>query len=459
MSKFLYKILHESNPVVDSENNDIKVGDLEVKKPGKEKSSAIKPIKPDKVSAQKKTSNSTSKKNIRSHKPKSKSYGISKECVEFLKSKGLTGLNVLPQSFVTIDQIQINPEIKTKGKDAVWVAKFPVIFPNGKEGYKTAYTREFMKASQAVKYKKISKIKEKDIVSLEEKTNKLLHNSNPVVSDAACVIGIILKTGLRVGSRDADGEDSTGNLGVRTLRKENIKIQGNKITLNFIGKSYQDNEAVFNSSEIANYLKDKLSAKKNKEDVFSCSYGQTNALMAKINPKGITPKDLRTYKATEFAKKLLQSKQLGAPPPVPDSPKEIKRLVKEKLNKVFTAVSQLLNNSPTMAKNSYVHPVVITSFLKSIGVKPEHVGYKHVTLENKNIIKESSDYPQFLSMDEMFEKYNEDGSEKMVNDLTLTEDLDSTIESILSNDGEYEDCEEYPIPEWFYNDNIILVKE
>lgn len=415
-----------------------------------------KQVKQQKPAPTKVLAPNTSNKSQRSHKPKSKSYGISKEAVEFLKSKGLTQLNVLPQSFVTIDQIQLNPEIETKGKDAVWVAKFPVILPNGKQSYKLAYTRNFMKKSQSLKYKKIAKIKEKDITSLEEKTDKLLKSKNQVIADASCVIAIILKTGLRVGSKDSDSEDSTGNLGVRTLRKENISIKGDKITLNFIGKSYQENVAVFNSQSIASYLKMKLVSLKDMDNIFSCSYGQVNALMEQINPKGINPKDLRTYKATEFAKKLLQSKELGAPPPLPENPKEIKKTVKEKLLKVFTAVSQLLNNSPTMARNSYVNPVVITSWLHSLGLQPQTVGYKHITLESLDMVHEGTD---FLSMDQMFSKYKDDGTE-------MTDDVDALMEDInhdlgLSNDEsneEYYDCEEYEIPEWFFDPNVELVK-
>lgn len=376
----------------------------------------------------------TSKKNTRSHKPKSNSYGISKECVEFLKEKGLTGLNVYPQSFVKIDQIQFNPEIKSKGKDSVWVVKFPVILPNGKESYKTAYTREFMKNSQSAKYKKISKIKTKDIQDLEEKTQKLLQHKDKAVADSAAILGIILKTGLRIGSVD---EAETGNVGVRTLKKENVQIKGDKIKLNFIGKSYQENVAELEDPAIANYLKESLSDKQPKDRVFSASYGLVGKVMDKINPKGINPKDLRTYKATEIAKQFLQSKSLGVPPPLPDDEKLIKKAVKEKLKKVFEQVATYLNNTPAMARNSYVHPVVITDFLKTLNLKPKEVGYKHITME----AKESKGY-KFTSMDEMFSNIKDDGTDSNYSDIT---------------DDMY-DCEEYLLPEWWWNDNIDLVK-
>jgi len=378
------------------------------------------------------------KKSERSHKPKSASYGISKEAVAFLNEKGLSGLNVYPQSFVTLDQIKLNPEIESKGKDNVWVAKFPFKLPNGKEAVKIAYTRGFMKKSQVEKYKKISKISTKDIQNLESKTNALLSNPNKSISDSACILGIILRTGLRVGS---DNNPTTGNLGVRTLKKENIKVNGDTVNFKFIGKSYQENIATIKDKLIADYLSKNLADKKDTDNAFSASYEMVGRVMDKINPKKINPKDLRTYKATEMAKQFLQDKSLGIPPPLPKDDKEIKKVVKEKLAKVFEKVAEFLNNTPAMAKNSYVHPVVITDFLTSLNLEPKQVGYKHITMEadNKKGI-------QFTTMDEMFAKYKNygEGEEAEASEI----DLDDMY-----------DCEEYLLPDWWFDDNIDLVRK
>lgn len=378
----------------------------------------------------------SSKKNIKSHKPKSKSYGVSKEAVEFLKKQGLEGLNAYPQSFVTLDQITINPEIKKRGKDSVWVAKFPFKLPNGNDAVKTAYTRGFMKKSQVAKYKKISKITSKDIQDLESKTDKLISSDIPAIADSGCIIKIILKTGLRIGSED---NSNTGNLGVRTLKVGNVSISGDKINLNFIGKSYQENVATIKDKTIASYLKRNMKGKSPNDNLFSASYERVGATMKKINPKGINPKDLRTYKATEVAKNLLQDKTLGMPPPIPKGGKDLKKLVKDKLQNVFTKVAEVLNNTPAMAKNSYVHPVVITDWLNSLNLVPQEVGYKHITMEAKQ-----ANTIIFTTMDEMFMKYANYG-----------EGVDT---SDISEEDMY-NCEEYPLDEWIFDPNVQLVKQ
>ncbi|MEO6302339.1 MAG: hypothetical protein ABIP51_04130 [Bacteroidia bacterium] len=331
--------------------------------------------------------------NSRSHKPKSASYGISKECAEFLKAKGFTGLNAMPQSFVKPEDIKFNPALKTKGKDSVWVAQFPFMLKNGQTATKTVYTQGFMKKSQIKKYKKISKISTKDIESLEEKSTKLLKAKDKNTADSAAVIAIILKTGLRVGSADQSEGEGTGNLGVRTLLVENISINGDTAHLKFIGKSYQENVAETNDPAIVEYLSKAIANKGPKDRVFNCTYGQVNKVMDQINPKGIHPKDLRTYKAGAYAKQLLDDKSV-APPPLPTEQKELKNVVKAKLAMVFEKVSALLNNSPTMARNSYVHPVIITDFLNNLGLTPKLVGYKHVTLPEAVQLKESIVTPE-----------------------------------------------------------------
>lgn len=483
-------------------------------------------------------------KDGKSHKPKSKSYGISKECIEVLKSKGFKNLNAYPQAFVKPEQMQFNPALKEGNKDSVWIVKFPVIIPKtGEQTYKTAYTAGFMKKSQVKKYKKISKIKEEDIIKLDERTTKLLEAKDKKISDSACVLRIILKTGLRIGSNDTP---DSGNLGVRTLLKDNITVKGSKIKLDFIGKSYQENIAEFEDAPTAQYLSQLLEGKLPHERVFDCSYGEVSKVMDKINPKGINPKDLRTYKATQVAKAMLEDKKYGPPPPLPKNPKEIKKEVREKLKKVFINVSEILNNSPAMARNSYVHPVVITNFLHKLGLKPKEVGYKHVTISEAVSLTEKSnikvnekeleilkrfldggpnsmmaqgsrlyragmgrnkiekfadnrrDLIDFVTVTpskiivnkdiasreelELFSQYKRVTFKNFIEEPAMMESINEAKESKINfgsmdemferfsdygegvdysdiSDEDSDDCEEYPLPIWFFDDNWDLVPE
>jgi len=368
----------------------------------------------------KKTSSSKPEEKRKSLKPHSVVVGVSKELKDMLAKKGYKNLNIYPQVTCTEKDIRFNPALeKGKNKNTTWICKFPAIQTNGKKIIKTAYTIEFMKAAQKIKYKKISKIKLDDLNKLYEKADKLMKNKDVRISDSACVIKILAKTGLRIGSTDTENSD-TGNLGVRTLKVSNIKLKDGIIFFDYIGKSYQQNKAELKDAEIFEYLSKKIKNKKPTDNLFECSYNNCGQVMTKINPK-INPKDLRTFKACEVASNYLNSKKLDLKLKSKDLIKQAKVI----LNGAFQTVSDVLNNTPAMAKNSYVHPAVITGWLDKLNLVPKQVGYKHITLERVNnpIIQR------------------------------LTED---TLESQISEEDLYE-CEEYLLPEWFYEENWELV--
>lgn len=387
------------------------------------------------------------KKNPKSHKPKSNHVGINKELVEMLKKKGYQ-VTIPPPAYVKAEDMQFNPNFSKKTADKEWSYKFKCLSPSGKSIIKTAYTPEFMKRSAQIKFNRISKIKEKDVVTIETKTNKLLEHKDPRVKQSAMVISIIAKTGQRVGSKD---ETESGNLGIRTLKKENIKIEGDTIKLSFIGKSYQENYSEIKDKNLAKVLQAQIKDVKPGERIFpDCSYADTEQIFEKVSPGKLKIKDLRTYKACEKTKEKLEDKSI-APPPLSDNPKEATIQIKEKLKTTFEYVSTILNNSPTMAKNSYIHPTIIKDWLDSLGVTPEKAGYKHSLLSK---VKESmmqtegevskKERPTQSSMDAFFKKYSGDVSD---------EDYDSDEEM------EEDLCDEYPSLDWLFDDDVEFVKK
>lgn len=377
-------------------------------------------------------------------KAKTKNYGVSKECANYLKEKGYKKLSILPQSHVKINEIVFNPKLKELGAANTWVAKFPAYNADGTT--KIVYTRtpEYSKKAQIKNFKHCSKIKEDDIIKLEKNTSKLLKNKNKKIADAACILKIIAETGLRVGSLN---EAKTGNVGVRTLRKEHFEFDGDKIHLKFIGKSSVVNAATINDKELADYLKKNLKDKESKDNAFEASYGLVTSMLKKVNPKDIKPKNLRTYKATKYARELCAE---GSPPPIKaTNPKEIKKEVSEKLKDVFTKVAALLNNTPSMAQGSYVHPAVITEYLKSMNLKPVEVGYKHKMLDSIIMHTELNESEgvkeikkiELVGMDEFFENSKEF--------LVISKEDEESI-------TDEEECEEFLLPEWWDNDNWVL---
>ncbi len=231
-----------------------------------------------------------------------------------------------------------------------------------------SYTKARMEAQKEQKYARLENLTDDEVEHIKAKCHDdiVSPSTDDSTKEAAAVISIIAQTGLRPGSKG--GFLQTKNRGVITLSKDNIKINGDKITLNFVGKSYQDNTAEIKDGSLAHYLETRM--KENSDFIFDISNKTVeNYYKNTLNMKKFKIKDLRTYTAGKVAKWFLKNDK-SSPPPVPTKSTEIKKLVKEKLKKAFEYVSKKLNNTPAMAKNSYVNPAIITDWLDELGIKP-----------------------------------------------------------------------------------------
>lgn len=341
----------------------------------------------------------------RSHKPKTEHIGPNKEVIA---KYGKYKLNAYPPENVNEKDVIVN----TNGNintHAVLKWKDP------KSGRTVnAYTQKFMEANAKIKWKRIEKIKPEFVDKIKSESKKLLQSKNPKMADAGACISLISQTGLRPGSRLGFGV--TGNRGISTLGPDNIKIEGSKIKINFIGKSYQENVTEVDDLELANYLKRRINERPNEKFVFDLEKNELDDVFHKMTNHKIKIKDLRTYTATKLASDILETSEF--PKELPDNPKKVKKIIKGILANVFEKVSQKLNNTPAMAKSSYVHPKIIEQWLKIHNLEPSLAEHRKYSLTN----------------------------------YLLTEQAETM------NSEDLENCDEYPLPSWWDNDNIELVK-
>lgn len=213
-----------------------------------------------------------------------------------------------------------------------------------------------------IKGRKIHKYSTKEIYKnyLEKyKRNKLFtKNYESVIShvksdidintkegQAALILYIIYKTGLRVGS-ESDTKAEQKAYGISTLLNKHIKIlPNNKVKLEFIGKKGVINSTIISDPIIYTALK-KLKGKNWSNKIFdvSCSYVRSylNSIDDRFNVK-----DFRTLKAYSIAKKEIE-KRKG---PAPDE-KTFAKWQKE----VADTVASKLGNTRVVAINDYIDP-------------------------------------------------------------------------------------------------------
>lgn len=156
------------------------------------------------------------------------------------------------------------------------------------------------------------------------------------------------KTAIRIGS-NIKFETEEKAYGLTTLRNEHVRIEGDKIFLNFIAKRGKQAHYELKDKVLADWLTKRKG--KFEESLFpDTSNTSLNAYLKKMaGGKKYTVKDFRTYHGTRIAFEELKKYEKTVL-----DPKKKKQVIKETLDKA----SSFLRNSPAMAKKSYINPMV-----------------------------------------------------------------------------------------------------
>lgn len=147
--------------------------------------------------------------------------------------------------------------------------------------------------------------KRESIYSLKSNINKLKRN---VRQDLACpnekdrltalVIRIMLYTSERVGNEESA---SNGHFGVTQFKNKHIKVEGNRVTLDYVGKSGVEHEKSFVDETCAVMIKDLLSRRNQfvftTKDAFRIKPDRVNRYLSNFNAKS---KDIRGFNANRL---------------------------------------------------------------------------------------------------------------------------------------------------------------
>lgn len=174
----------------------------------------------------------------------------------------------------------------------------------------------------------------------------------------AAVIALIDRTHIRIGCDDY--VHSGRSRGASTLLKRNVRIEGDRVFLDFVGKRRTPIQCALRSPVLARALEElralpgpRLFQYRNAEGALRpVSAAEVNAFLRELAEAEVTAKDFRTLAATAAAGERLCVVERGA------SVTARKRQVAE----VIRAVAQLLANTPAIARKSYVHRELVDAF-------------------------------------------------------------------------------------------------
>lgn len=206
-----------------------------------------------------------------------------------------------------------------------------------------SHTSEFKANNDQKKFDLARKLKKK-IKRIREENTKNLSNNDIKIRQLATALYLVDKLAIRVGNEKTSDEADT--VGVTTLRVEHLKLENNKLELDFLGK---DSVPYYNSiiveDNIRNNIKSFIENKNKYDQVFDKinSTELNNYLQTFL--KNLTAKTFRSYNASRLLQKELQkvdTKYCGQEPDV--------ILLLEEFNKANIKVAKLLNHQKNIGK-------------------------------------------------------------------------------------------------------------
>jgi DNA topoisomerase I len=185
----------------------------------------------------------------------------------------------------------------------------------------------------------------------------------------ACAVRLIDLGFFRIGGEQYAEEN--GSYGLATLRKEHVRVRGDEIELEFVGKSgklWSRSVAEPEVCDVVSRLKRRRSggpellAYRTGGRWVDVKSADINAFLREVTGTEATAKDFRTWSATVLAAVGLAVSTHAAASPTARK-RAVTRVVKE--------VADKMGNTPAVCRASYIDPRVITLYEDGVTVAPE----------------------------------------------------------------------------------------
>ena len=202
--------------------------------------------------------------------------------------------------------------------------------------------------------------KRESIYNLRDKVDRLkrkvrsdLFSSDDKIRLTALVVRIMMLTSERIGNSDSA---QNGHFGVTGFKRKHVSVDGNKVTLNYVGKSGVEHEKSFSDQTTAMMLKDLLAKSKSPSshlftttDGFAIKADRVNRYLKRFDAKS---KDIRGFNANRMVVNELRSKGK-----IKDE-KERKKI----FNLVLKNVSSKIGHGASTLRKQYLLPEIEQQF-------------------------------------------------------------------------------------------------
>ena len=186
-------------------------------------------------------------------------------------------------------------------------------------------------------------------------------------------IARLLDMGMfRVGSDQYAQREEDPSFGLSTLRPEHVRTRGRCVVLEFTGKAGVEHATPVEDGEVCQVLRDLRRRRTGADRLFAYWDGgqrrwreiradDINEYLREISGEQMSAKDFRTWHGTVKA-----AEELAAVGPQPSKAKR-----KKAVSHAMKEVAEMLGNTPTVARASYVDPRVVDLYHEGKVVSPE----------------------------------------------------------------------------------------
>jgi phage-related protein (TIGR01555 family) len=219
------------------------------------------------------------------------------------------------------------------------------------------YSDAYHAAQAEAKFRRISELSDK-FKDIKAQNEELRKSPDKRVRDSADCTALIMSMGIRPGGESDTGADKYA-YGATTLKGEHVVTESDgSVRLKFVGKKGVDLDLPVEDRGLAHMLVSRARRAGASGQIFpSTSAGALLGHVHTLDGGGFKTKDFRTLHGTRTAIKEV------ARQPVPRSASAYKKAVRS----VAAAVARTLGNTPTVALQSYINPVVFARWRLASG--------------------------------------------------------------------------------------------
>ena len=219
------------------------------------------------------------------------------------------------------------------------------------------YNDKYVQKQSKKKYRHMKEFGE-SYQKILTKINRDLKSNHPKHTQIAIILSLMSECGIRIGNEKYTNENRS--YGASTLESRHVSIQGEEVTVDFIGKKNVRNKCTIKNKRLSRKIRTQKRKRKKRDPLFT--YRKDDQLLtvkaSDVNQYlkqfgDFTSKNFRTWTAN-----LSLIQKLSGVPPSSQNER------KQKINASVDEIANNLHNTRAICKKNYIDPKLIDLYVE-----------------------------------------------------------------------------------------------